>query len=320
MLVTDVPPFAVLGSSRIRGKGETMPIVRPESIVYGVEDVARCVKYFEDFGAEAVERGSQGATFRTLENQTIEVRAAGDAALPPALEPGSTLRLAVWGVDDAAGLEAIGAELSKDREVRRDAAGMLHTKDDSGIPIAFRVAQPTPLKVDAPQANVGAIANRVNTPLPRLDRIHPLRLVHVVYHIRKDNREAAAAFYGDRLGFRLSDRSVDAGDFMRCAKSWDHHNLLLLHRADKVEFNHVAFEVRGIDEIMVGGLHMQDCGWKATRRPGRHFLGSNFHWFFENPCGGRTEYIADRDRLDERWVPRVFDKHPGDSIWLYRDG
>src|SRR6185312_11456184 len=106
-----------------------MPIVRPESIVYGVEDVARCIKYFEDFGAEAVENGAHGATFRTLENQTIEVRATSDAALPPALEPGSTLRLAVWGVDDAAGLEAIGSELSKDREVRRDASGMLHAKD-----------------------------------------------------------------------------------------------------------------------------------------------------------------------------------------------
>src|SRR5262249_41191174 len=161
--------------------------------------------------------------------------------------------------------EAIGAELSKDRDVRRDASGLLHAKDHSGIPIAFAIARPTPLAVDAPQANVGAIANRVNAPLPRLDRIHPLRLVHVVYHIRKDAREAAAAFYCDRLGFRLSDRSVDAGDFMRCAKSLDHHNLLLLHRADKVEFNHVAFEVRGIDEIMVGGLYMQDCGWKATR-------------------------------------------------------
>jgi hypothetical protein len=68
---------------------------------------------------------------------------------------------------------------------------------------------------------------------------------------------------------------------------------------------------------MVGGLPMRECGWKATRRPGRHFLGSNFHWFFENPCGGRTEFIADMDRLDETWEPRIFEKHPGESVWLF---
>jgi catechol 2,3-dioxygenase-like lactoylglutathione lyase family enzyme len=294
-----------------------MPILRPESITYGVEDVARCIKYFEDFGLEAVERGSDGAIFRTLENQTVHIRAASDRELPPALQPGSTLRLTVWGVNDAAGLDAIGAELSRDREVRRDASGLLRAEDESGLPLAFCVARPEHVPVQPPQSNFGGVANRVNSPLPRFERVSPLRLVHVVFHIRKELRERAGAFYRERLGFRLSDRSVDAGDFMRCHGSRDHHNLLLLHRADRVEFNHVAFEVRGIDEIMIGGLHMKDCGWKATRRPGRHFIGSNFHWFFENPCGGRTEFIADMDCLDEKWVPRIFEKHPGESIWLY---
>ncbi len=87
---------------------------------------------------------------------------------------------------------------------------------------------------------------------------------------------------------------------MRCEASQDHHNLLLLHRADRVEYNHIAFEVAGIDEIMIGGLHMQERGWKALRNPGRHFLGSNYHWFFENPAGGRTEFVADMDRMDEK--------------------
>jgi catechol 2,3-dioxygenase-like lactoylglutathione lyase family enzyme len=297
-----------------------MPILRPESITYGVEDVARCTQYFEDFGLAVIERGSQGAIFRTLTNQTVHVRAATDRGLPPAVQPGSTLRLTVWGVSDAAGLEAIGAELSRDRELRRDASDILHTHDESGLPIAFAIARPEKISIEPPQANFGGVANRLNQPLPRIERVSPLRLVHVVYHIRKEGRERTAAFYRERLGFRLSDRSVDAGDFMRCGGSLDHHNLLLLHRADRVEFNHVAFEVRGIDEIMVGGLHMQDCGWKATRRPGRHFLGSNLHWFFENPCGGRTEFIADMDCLDDNWQPRIWEKHPGESIWLYSDG
>jgi len=294
-----------------------MAIQRVESIVYGVEDVARGCSYFEDLGLENVERGTAGAVFRTLQNQTIEVRGSDDAGLPARVEPGSTLRLTVWGVDAKAGLDAIGAELSCDRDVRLDASGMLHARDESGLPIAFRVAKPTHTALEPPRYNVGGVAIRVNTPFPRIEQVKPLRIVHVVFHIRKDERERAAAFYQQRLRFRLSDRSVDAGDFMRCEGSRDHHNLLLLHRADRVEFNHVAFEVPGFDDIMIGGLAMKKKGWKPLRNPGRHFLGSNFHWFFENPCGGRTELIADMDCLDEHWVPRIFEKHPGESVWLF---
>ena len=297
-----------------------MAIQRVESITYGVEDVPRCIQYFDDFGLERLEQGATGATFRTLTNQIVEVRAATDPALPPTHEQGSTLRFTVWGIDNEAGLEAIGTELSRDREVRRDASGTLHTVDESGLPIGFAVAKPKPVKIEPHPINVGDVAGRINQPFPRIERVQPMRLVHVVFHIRKDNRDRAAAFYQERLGFRLSDRSVDAGDFMRCEASHDHHNLLLLRRADRVECNHVAFEVPGFDEIMIGGLHMQNRGWKSLRNPGRHFLGSNFHWFFENPCGGRTEFIADMDQLDERWVPRIWEKHPGESIWLFSPG
>lgn len=297
-----------------------MPIQRVESITYGVEDVARCIQYFDDFGLELVERGSSGATFRTLTHQTVEIRASSDASLPPAIQQGSTLRFTVWGTDNEAGLEAIGTELSRDREVRCDASGTLRTTDESGLPLGFCVSRPKRVVIEPHPVNVGDIASRVNTPFPRIERVQPLRLVHVVFHIRQEGRERASQFYQERLGFRLSDRSVDAGDFMRCEGSQDHHNLLLLHRADRVEYNHVAFEVPGIDEIMIAGLHMKERGWTAMRNPGRHFLGSNFHWFFENPCGGRTEFIADMDRLDEHWVPRIFEKHPGESLWLFSGG
>jgi len=294
-----------------------MPIQRVESITYGVEDVARCIRYFEDFGLERLDQGTTGADFGTLTRQIVQVRAASDPGLPPALERGSTLRLTVWGVDNAAALEKIGTELSRDRDVHRDKSGVLRTVDESGIPLGFCVARPKAVKIEPHPVNVGDVGNRINRPFPRIDEVHPLRLVHVVFHIRREGHERAAAFYQERLGFRLSDRSVDAGDFMRCEASRDHHNLLLLHRADRVEYNHVAFEVPGFDEIMIGGLHMQERGWKATRNPGRHFLGSNFHWFFENPCGGRTEFIADMDQLDEQWKPRIWEKHPGESLWLF---
>jgi catechol 2,3-dioxygenase-like lactoylglutathione lyase family enzyme len=295
-----------------------MPIQRVESITFGVKDVERCIRYYDDLGLERVENGAAGATFRTLTNQLVEVRRADDPALPPTSESSSTLRFTVWGTDTAAGLEAIASELSRDREVRRDASGTLHTVDESGIPIGFRVSRPKPVDLTPHRFNVGDAAPRVNQPFPRIERVRPLRIVHVVFHIKKEGHERANAFYQERLGFRLSDRSVDAGDFMRCEGSQDHHNFLTLHRADRVEYNHLAVEVPGFDEIMIAGLHLQDRGWKSTRHPGRHFLGSNYHWFFENPSGGRTELIADMDRMDENWQPRIWEKHPGESLWLFK--
>ena len=85
-----------------------MAIQRVESIAYGVEDIPRCIQYFDDFDLERVEQGASGATFRTLTNQIVEVRTATDTALPPTHEQGSTLRFIVWGVDNEAGLEAQG--------------------------------------------------------------------------------------------------------------------------------------------------------------------------------------------------------------------
>jgi catechol 2,3-dioxygenase-like lactoylglutathione lyase family enzyme len=294
-----------------------MGITRIESVTFGVQDLAMAKRYFEDFGLAPIESGEYGALFRTVENQTVQLRSLDDSGLPPATGAGSTLRETIWGVETAADLDAIAAELTTDRSVRMDAAKTLHSIDDSGFAIGFRVAQETPLQSEPQPANVAGFARRVNAPLDPIGRIAPLRIVHVVFQILKAGHERAAAFYLDRLRFRLSDRSVDAGDFMRCERSLDHHNLLLLHRSDSRSYNHIAFEVRGIDEIMLGGLYMKQQGWKPTRRPGRHFLGSNLHWFFESPCGGRTEYVADMDRLDENWAPRIFEKHPGESIWLF---
>ena len=127
----------------------------------------------------------------------------------------------------------------------------------------------------------------------------------MVYYIATDGAEGAVSFYLDRLGFRLSDRTLGRGDFMRCAGSRDHHNLFLLQRDAGAGFNHAAFEVRDFDEIMMGGAYMKSRGWTPETTPGRHILGSNLYWYFRNPCGGNTEYFADMDCMDDDWEPRI---------------
>lgn len=294
-----------------------MPIERIEAVTYGVDDIAAGTRYFEDLGLEAIERGTHGAVLRTLENQLIQLRGVTDSALPPSIGKGSTLRETTWGVESKVDLETLGAELAKDRQVSTDTDGVLHTLDETGFGVAFRVAAPTPVHSEPILANVSGSVLRVNKPLKLTERAHPIRILHVGYFIPKSGHEAASNFYLERLGFRLTDRIVTDGDFMRCARSQDHHNLLLLHRGDARHFAHIAVEVRDLDEIIAGGQFMKSRGWKAGKTPGRHILGSNLNWFFHNPCGGNVEYTADFDRVDDSWTPRIFEKHPGVAAWHF---
>ena len=130
-----------------------MTIQRIESLTYGAEDAAEGTRYFEDWGLETVEKGQAGAVFRTPENQTIHVRSADDPGLPPSPLGGSAMYQTTWGVDSKQSLEAIGAELEKDRAVTADSDGVIHAADETGFAIAFRLSDRTPARPDAPQVN-----------------------------------------------------------------------------------------------------------------------------------------------------------------------
>lgn len=296
-----------------------MAVQRIESLTFGVDDMETGIRYFEDWGLETVERGAGGATFRTQVNQTIRLRPADDPSLPASPEAGPTLREAVWGVDSAAGLDALGAELSRDRAVTADADGTLHAADDTGFAVAFRVAARTPVDGGVPALNLNDSVARLNTPVEPGRRARPIRIGHLVYTVPRESARRASAFYVDRLGFRLTDRSDNLGDFLRCEGGRDHHNLGLFHMVDAARFNHIAFEVRDFDEIMFGGAHMRKRGWESASGPGRRIVGSNLFWNFRNPCGGQTEYFADMDRMDDGWQPRIVDRHPGGTMWQMAD-
>lgn len=296
-----------------------MAIQRVESVVYRADDVEAGIRYFDDWGLETIESGASGAVYRTPENQFVHLRGAGDATLTETPDSGPTISETVWGVDNKAGLDAIGAELSKDRDVMEDANGVLHSKDETGFSIAFQVSERVTMDLDAPRFNLNENVPRLNVPIDPEQRVRPIRLGHVVFNIPTDGWKEAADFYIDRLGFRLSDRANDTGSFMRCEGGHDHHNLFLAHRQDRAGLNHTAYEVRDFDEIMFGGKYMKSQGWKPMTKPGRHIMGSNLFWYFQNPAGGRTEYFADMDRMDDNWEPRIWDDNPGFAMWLMDD-
>jgi Glyoxalase/Bleomycin resistance protein/Dioxygenase superfamily len=295
-----------------------MPIMRVEEIVYGVEDLELCTRFFGDVGLELAAQSAARVSFRTPVNQFVHLHRIDDPSLPAALAAGSNVREIVWGVDTAVSRDAIGAELSRDREVTGDQSGTLHTRDESGFAIAFRVAQPHEAPVQPRAHNAPGHVGRRNQGVAPYGRARPLRIIHVALDTLKESRERANSFYTERLHFRPIDRVLPMGTFMQCEGDIEHHNFLLCHRPDQLSINHIALEVRDVDEVVEGGNFMAEHGWKESRRLGRHNLGSNVFRMFHAPCGGRIEFAADMDRMDKSFKPRVWEQTPQHNLWLVR--
>ena len=195
--------------------------------------------------------------FKTSENQIIKLLLKDDASLPPTNEKGSTVREVVWGVNTKSAKDLIARELSSDRNLSEDSEGTLHTKEDSGNYIGFKLADVANAEVPKPELNFHENVERLNERAWPEERAHPIRIGHIVYSIEREGNWQAAKFYMDRLNFRLSDRSKDGGTFLRCEGSGFHHTIFLFHRQGTNRyFNHVAFEVSSFDEIMTGGSYM----------------------------------------------------------------
>jgi catechol 2,3-dioxygenase-like lactoylglutathione lyase family enzyme len=285
-----------------------MNIVGVEDVTYGVEDLAACIKFFEDFGLATVEKGASGAVFETAEKTTITVRKSTDPALPPAIQPGSTMREFTWGVGSAGDLEMIGASLAKDREVKTDARGRLVSSDPTGHGIAFVPTKRVPVVAEGSEMNWHGKPRRVDTRFEFITRAKPLHIGHVVVYT--PDYEKVRDFYIERLGFRLTDTMRGRGVFLRAQGASDHHNLFVLRREQVKGVHHVSFAVTNFDEMFLGGQNMEKQGWKTQVGPGRHVIGSNYFWYFHSPCGGAVEYYADMDHLTDAWQPREWEFRP----------
>jgi catechol 2,3-dioxygenase-like lactoylglutathione lyase family enzyme len=295
-----------------------MTVMRVERVVYGVADLDECTRFFGDFGLEPLPGEGAGNRFATSMGQVVELRPADDPGLPPAVEDGPSLREVVWGVDTPEALDALADGLAGDREIRSD-DGEVHTVDETGFGVGLAVsARPPAAAPEYPGVNRTGAVDRWNRPLQPPGRVRPLRLCHVALNIPKAGREQAVAFYTDRLGFVPTDRVRDMGVFMRCPGDTDQHTLLLCHRPDRAGVNHTAYEVANVDEVIVGANDMIDHGWQEARRLGRHTVGSNIFRFIHAPCGGRVEFAADMDRVDDSYGPNDYDETPPHHLWTLK--
>jgi len=132
---------------------------------------------------------------------------------------------------------------------------------------------------------------------------HVMRLGHAVLGV--SDFRASEAWYKARFGFLTSDEIAVAPDFsigafMRCDRGetpTDHHTLFLLQGPAGPGFNHAAFEVRDLDDLMAGHDHLKAGARTPAWGVGRHILGSQVFDYWRDPWGHILEHWTDGDLL-----------------------
>lgn len=285
-----------------------MRITGVDKVVYGVDDMETCTRFFTDWGLARLDGDEGAALFETQEGTQVELRRADDAALPPAIEEGPTVREVVWGVAGSADLDAVAGALG---EAARDTGDPERpgATDPNGLALSFRVSRRRPSEAVGSPMNRADHIGRIDERARVYDRAEPLKVGHVVFFTPDVN--ATRAFYQDRLGFIVSDCYPDAGYFLRCRAEGGHHDLFLLQTPDKKRgLNHVSFTVRDIHEVFGGGLAIDRCGWTTQIGPGRHPISSAYFWYVKCPAGALAEYYADEDYCTAAWRAEEWSRAP----------
>lgn len=140
----------------------------------------------------------------------------------------------------------------------------------------------------------------------------PVRLSHVV--INSPGMARMVRFYVQVLGFRVSDYLEDKMTFLRCTSA---HHAVAIASAPHQSLNHVAYEMRGIDEYMRGTGRLLRSGHELVWGPGRHGPGNNTFSYFQDPGSFVCEYTTGLAVCDElRHQPRVYRSVPEESdLW-----
>ena len=142
--------------------------------------------------------------------------------------------------------------------------------------------------------------------------VKPRAINHVV--LFTTHRPSMEQFYGDTLGFKLSDTMADYMTFWRC--NANHHSLAFATPRDANQhgLNHAAFEVQDWTELMRAVFYMGERGVKRMWGPGRHLVGNNLFSYYFDPEGNVVEYTTEVEQITtDDYVPRVRPRIP--DLW-----
>jgi len=294
-----------------------------ESVVYGVEDLDLCVRYFVDFGLPLIEQDGSQALFELEEGSSVIIRPLADATVPGQKLVGYGVQQVMWGVPDAKWFDRTVARLRKVTQVRVEPDGTARFLDGDGIACGLRIYPKRTIRGAPDPVNSYGNVNRLNTHRKWRLKANPKTIQHVVFQV--PDPEASWAWYRDNLDFRLSDIQQGFGIFARAPGTNDHHNIYWL-KADlpfpgldgQTRFNHVNYGVEDMDEAMVGANYMERRGWrKSVWGLGRHRIASSIFLYLPCPAGGDAEYGTDSDMLDDSWVPRTWNARFGTMSFMH---
>src|SRR3984957_17540656 len=279
-----------------------------DAVVFGVADMAEAKRFLDDWGVAPVSDSADKLVYRTRDGAEVIVRPKNAADLPPPIEDGNTVREVIWGAADQAELDETVNRIRGLPSFRTGADGLPRVTDPNGLSLAFRISKRTPIAVKPTPVNAPGAHQRVNQRSPVHGQANPINIGHVV--VFAADFAAMRAFYTETLGFSISDEYPGHGVFTRCQRVGEHHNLFMLNRPGRAGFNHVAFTLTDIHEVIGGGIAMSKKGWKTEIGPGRHPISSAYFWYFENPLAAPLEYYADEDFCTEDWKPGTHERKP----------
>jgi catechol 2,3-dioxygenase-like lactoylglutathione lyase family enzyme len=273
-----------------------------------IADVSHVRFTAPDLGEMQVFLEQFGMTPVSSTDGVLYVRGAGTAPFLHATakgEPGfAALGLRADSVEDLDRLaEAEGAAVE---ELHAPGGGkVVRLRDPDGrlveVVAGQTVAEPLPLEPESTR-NTASSHPRVRQAVRlRTGPASVVRLGHCVLEV--SDFRALEAWYKSRFGLITSDEIEMApgtamGAFLRCDRGdtpTDHHTLFLLQSPRGPGFNHAAFEVAGMDDLMRGHTHLKNARRQAAWGVGRHILGSQIFDYWKDPWGHELEHWTDGD-------------------------
>lgn len=135
-----------------------------------------------------------------------------------------------------------------------------------------------------------------------------MRLGHVAVLV--SDYKSSFDFYSNILGMYPSD-SYFAGvpdntiaSFMHCGlgeKFTDHHTIALISSQDgRARFDHSAFEVLDLDDLVQGSEFLKSKGYRHSWGIGRHIQGSQLFDYWRDPFGNKIEHWTDGDLVNDK--------------------
>ncbi len=272
---------------------------------YAAPDLGSMEAFLTDFGLRRVQRTAD----------VLYMRASDAAPFVHVTERGATPRAVGFGLlaRSRADLDALASSIGARVEDNPEPGGGSRVRcvDPAGFTIDVVHGQ-EPLALipsRAPIESNPASGRRRFGQAVRLSAAPSsvVRLGHVALLV--PNFQHVMKFYRDVFGFRSSD-SYFAGQpdnivasFLHCGLGsiyTDHHTVALISAQDGIaRFDHSAFEVIDLDDVMQGNRYLGARGHVHSWGVGRHIQGSQIFDYWRDPFGNKIEHWTDGDLVND---------------------